>query len=110
MPNVIEPTTGLVSTNFVANTSRYLNSEIVNYRIGGVKYLTFKTYKKPTRTPSSNDQYYVIQAGDNYRPDILSKRAYGTESYWWVLLQANNMNDVYDLTAGKTIVIPNSYQ
>ncbi len=110
MPNSIEPTTGLVNQNFVGPTSRYLNSEIINYVTEGKKYLTFKTWKRPTRTSSASDQYYVINAGTQFRPDIVAKRAYGKEGWWWIILLANNMIDVLEFEAGKTILIPTPYQ
>lgn len=109
MANSIEPTVGLVNQNFVGPTSRYLNSEIINYVTEGKKYLTFKTWKRPTRLPSQNDRYYVITAGTQYRPDIVSRNAYGKEGYWWLIMTANNMIDVLEFKAGTTILIPTPY-
>lgn len=106
MPNTIEATTGLVNINFVGSTSRYLKSPIINYVIDDTKFLTFKTFKRPTRTATDQDKFYVITKGTEYRPDIVSKRAYGKEGYWWVIMMANEMKDITEFVAGKSIIIP----
>lgn len=110
MANSIETTSGLSNLTFVGPSSRYLNSEIVNYVINGSKFLTFKTYKRTPRQAAEDDRFYVIPPGSQYRPDIVSKFVYGREAWWWVIMQANNMFDVMDFKAGKTIIIPSAFQ
>lgn len=109
MANKIEEVSGIPNSNFVGQTSRYLNSKLINYQVGNTKFLTFKTFKRPTRVTSSEDRFYVITPGTEYRPDIVAKKVYGNEGYWWVLLLGNNIFDIYDFKAGKTIVIPSPY-
>ena len=42
------------------------------------------------------------------RPDLVSKEKYGIPDFWWKILEANKMNDVFDFKAGKTIILPES--
>jgi hypothetical protein len=96
----------LNNTNFVDNDSRYINSTIFYY--GDNRFITFETYKRKTRTPSEGDRFYVITKGTEYRPDLVALRAYGNVSFWWKILEANNMNDIWDFTAGTNIIIPDA--
>ena len=109
MPNRIEPAPSLSALNFVAPTSRYLNAEVIKYFIDETSMLAFKTFKRPERSQSDQDRFYVITPGTEYRPDIVAKGAYGKEGYWWVLLLANDMKDILDFRAGKTILVPTPY-
>lgn len=110
MANSIEQTTGLLNTTFVGPSSRYVNSDLVYYNSDNRKYLTFKTFKRPQQQSSPNDRFYVISAGVAYRPDVVAKKIYGRESFWWILLLANNMSDIMEFSAGKTITIPSPFQ
>ncbi len=109
MANSIESVAGVVNSNFVGNNSRYNNSEIINYVSNNKKFLTFKTWVRPTRQPSPDDKSYTITAGTEYRPDIVAKNAYNREAWWWILLLANNMSDILEFKAGTTIIIPTPY-
>lgn|SRR3954470_21299505 len=106
MPTSIETATGLRNTDFVTNTSRYVGSPIIYW--GDKKVITFETYKRKPKVFSDQDRYLVIKAGEEYRPDLISKRAYGNGllSYWWRIMEANNLYDVFDLRAGVTLRIP----
>jgi hypothetical protein len=102
----IKPATGLKNSNFVANTSRYINSPIIYW--GPQSVITFETYKRKPQVFSSADRYLVIKAGEEYRPDLIAKRAYGTSllSYWWKIMEANLIFDVFDLKVGLTLRVP----
>ena len=106
MPNSISPATGLQNTNFVANTSRYINSDIIYW--GENNIITFATYKRQPQVFSAQDKYMFINGGLEYRPDLIAKKAYGTPliSFWWKIMEANNIWDVFDLKAGLTLRIP----
>lgn len=105
MANKIE-NTNLQNTNFVANTSRYLNSPVIYY--GDNRVITFTTYKKKPQVFSNNDKYMLIKQGMEYRPDLIAKAAYGENliHMWWKILEANNIFDVFDLKTGLTLRIP----
>lgn len=103
MANKIEQA-NLQHSNFVDPASRYNKSDIIYY--GDRRFITFETYKRTTYQPSGDDRYYQISAGTQYRPDLVSRRVYGTVSYWWRILEANGMKDIYDFKAGVNIIIP----
>jgi len=106
MPTKIEPATGLKNTNFVKNTSRYINSPIIYW--GDKRVITFTTYKRKPMSFSSSDKYLVVKAGEEYRPDLIAKRAYGSSliTLWWKIMEANGIFDVFDIKAGLTLRIP----
>jgi hypothetical protein len=105
MANYIEYTT-LPPTNFVLPTSRYTNSNVVYYTED--KRLTFTTYKRGSYNPSSQDQYMVVSKGYEYRPDLVSRDAYGTVDFWWRIMEANGMKDILEFKTGANIRLPDN--
>lgn len=92
--------------NFIDATSRYNGLRIFYY--GDQKFITFETYKRNNISSSNSDRFYVITKGTEYRPDLVAKRAYGNVGYWWKILEANGMMDIWEFVAGTNIVIPGS--
>lgn len=103
MPNYYEET-NINPKQYVPATSRYANSTVVYYTEN--KLLTYKTYKKTNIPISQNDRYLVITAGSEYRPDLVSQKVYGTPDFWWKLLEANGLKDIYEFKTGLNIRIP----
>ena len=103
MANPIQITTTSPS-RFVASSSRDMNSTVILYSENN--YITFSTYVRGTYSPSSSDKFTVISKGYEYRPDLVSKKAYGTPDYWWRILEANGMSDIYEFKSGTNIKIP----
>lgn len=103
MANKIEQA-NLQHSNFVDPASRYNKSDIIYY--GDRRFITFETYKRTPYQPSGDDRFYRISSGTQYRPDLVSRRVYGTVSYWWRILEANGMKDIYDFKTGVNIIIP----
>jgi hypothetical protein len=95
----ISPVDGLVS-----KLSRYADSTVVYY--GDNNLLTFTTYKKKNNTTSSDDRYTVVPSGMEYRPDLVSQQAYGLPDFWWRIMEANNISDIFDFKAGTNIRLP----
>lgn len=105
MANYIEDT-NINAKQFVPPSSRYSESKVIYYT--EKKLLTFKTYKK-TETPlSSKDKYAVITPGVEFRPDLVSQKAYGTVDFWWKILEANGMKDIWEFKSGLNIRIPDA--
>lgn len=104
MANYIEVTT-IDPKRFVPFTSRYSDSTVLYYSEN--KLLTFNTYKKKILKPSSKDRFYVVTSATEYRPDKVSLTAYGTVDFWWKILEANGIKDIFDFKAGLNIRIPN---
>lgn len=103
MANKIEYST-IRATEFVTTTSRYADSRVMYY--SDEKIITFETYKKKKYQSSRNDQVAIITPSMEHRPDLVSKEKYGTVDFWWKIMEVNNIKDIYEFKAGKTIVLP----
>lgn len=90
--------------------SRYNRSDLIYY--SDFKILTFETYDRELKNlniSSSGDEdikFYLITQGAEYKPWLVSQEAYGDPGYWWIIMEFNNIFDVEDFEAGKTIKIP----
>jgi hypothetical protein len=89
----------------LAPGSRYMNQKVIYY--GDKRLMTFDIYNKNEYTPTGDERVMLITKGLEYRPDLVSYDAYGFVDNWWRILEANQMKDVWDFKAGKTILIPN---
>lgn len=105
MANYIE-NSGINPRRFVNVTSRYAESTVLYW--SERKVLTFGTYKKQSFKPSEKDKFTAITKRYEFRPDLLSFDAYGTPDFWWKILEANNISDIYNFTAGLNIRLPDS--
>ena len=106
MSNFIE-IANLSTDRFVSALSRYNNSTVVYYHIKNQKKITFTTYVKSISTiPADSDLYMIIPSSMEYRPDLLSQNLYGTTDFWWKIMEANNIKDIYDFRSGVNIRIP----
>ena len=105
MANYVE-ITKIDPKKFVPASSRYTDSKILYYTER--KLLTFNTYKKHNIPITKNDKYTVVTAGTEYRPDLVSQNAYGTPDFWWKIMEANNIKDVYEFKAGLNLRLPNA--
>lgn len=103
MANYIE-ITNIDPNRFVPVSSRYSNSGVIYYTEN--KLLTFKTYKKNSFPINPADKYYVITPGNQFRPDLVSSLAYGTPDFWWKIMEANDIKDIFDFRSGLNIRIP----
>lgn len=105
MANHIEDS-GISPRRFVTVTSRYADSKVLYYT--DRKLLTFNTYKKRPVTLSGKDKFLAVTKKYEYRPDLLSFDAYGTPDFWWKIMEANGVKDVYEFVAGLNIRLPDS--
>jgi len=92
--------------DLVTVTSRYADSSVIYY--GDQHKTTFKTYKKKVLRDSAADKYMEITAGYEYRPDKVSQLAYGTVDFWWLIMEANNIKDIFDFKVGITVKVPST--
>jgi hypothetical protein len=104
MANYFEIATNLQPNQYVSTTSRYNGSTVCFY--GQEKKITFTIYQRQEITESENDKYMIIPPGYEYRPDLVSYNTYGIPDYWWLILQANKINDVYGFKTGLNIRLP----
>ena len=106
MANFIEDA-NLPTDRFVSALSRYIPSKVVYYFAGNKRVLTFTTYRKLiSHVAKEGDVYAVVPPGMEYRPDLVSKKYYGTPDFWWKVLEANNIKDIFDFKAGTNIRLP----
>jgi hypothetical protein len=105
MANNIE-FTNIEPTRFVSTTSRYTNSRVLYYSEENI--LTFETYKKNKYNITKDDKVSVIPQSMQYRPDLVSIERYGTVDFWWKIMEVNNISDILDFKAGKTIILPDN--
>lgn len=92
---------------FVIALSRYRNSKVLYYTYLGKKRITFDTYKKTTSTANQeSDTYGIVPPGMDYRPDLVSQKVYGDPNFWWKILEANNIKDIFDFKAGLNLRFP----
>lgn len=104
MANHIEYAENLVPGFYVVPTSRYLNSRVIFY--GDQRKITFNTFKRNAIPLNENDKYMLITAAYEYRPDLVSQKAYATPDYWWKIMIANNINDILNFKSGITVRLP----
>lgn len=91
---------------FVPVTSRYTGQKVIYYTER--KLLSYNTYKKSEYKPSNKDKFMVVSPRYEYRPDLTSYDAYGTPDFWWKILEANGIKDVFDYKAGLNVRLPNA--
>jgi hypothetical protein len=91
--------------NIMSANSRYRKQTIIYY--GEQKYLTFDLYFRRPYVREGNEKVMVITKGLEFRPDLVSYDYYGFPDNWWKILEANNMMDIYQFIAGRTIMLPN---
>jgi hypothetical protein len=103
MANRIQ-STNLRISDFVGGSSRYRSSSVIYY--GDKNIITFKTYNRNPPIFTSSDRYMIIKKGHEYRPDLVSYHVYGSVGFWWRIMEANQIYDVYDFKAGLNIRIP----
>ena len=100
----IEPSATKAS-EVVVPTSRYYKGVVIYY--GEQRKLTFETYLRTPYVPVGDESVMLITKGVEYRPDLVSFQVYGFPDGWWKILEANQMHDIFDFKAGKTIILPN---
>jgi len=102
--NVTE--TNISSELLVSTGSRYINNTVIYY--GDENRMTFYTWKREDIPESPNDQFAVITPGTEYRPDLVSRQAYGTVDFWWRIMVANQIWDIWDFKSGITLRLPDA--
>ncbi len=106
MPNFIEDA-NLSPDRFISALSRYRASTIIYYHIKNQKKITFTTYKKQISTVvTENDLFMVVPSGMEFRPDLISQNLFGTPDFWWKIMEANNIHDIFDFRTGVNLRIP----
>jgi hypothetical protein len=57
--------------------------------------------------PHSTDKFYVVEANDKGRPDIIAYKMYGDPAYYWIILWINGILDPLEaIYPGMLLRIP----
>jgi len=65
------------------------------------------TFTPPIIPSDSTDKFYVLEAGDVGRADLISYKMYKTPGLYWVILYMNNIIDPFeDMYPGMLLRIP----
>lgn len=99
--------TDIRAETLVTGSSRYATRKVIYY--GEQKFITFDTYIRTPYEPNGKEKIMVINKGVEYRPDLVSFDFYGSVDYWWKIMEANGIKDIYDFKAGRTILLPNLF-
>lgn len=84
--------------------SRYLNQKLMYY--GDQRFLTLQLYKRKPYVTTGREKVMVVTKGVEYRPDLVSYDVYGFTDNWWHIMEVNNISDIFDFRAGRTILLP----
>jgi len=57
-----------------------------------------------TYVKSIKDRYFTVAQGDSL--SSISFEAYGDSKYYWVIAQANGIDEAYEVTIGQSLLIP----
>ena len=92
----------------MSGLSRYLGSTVIFY--GEQRFTTFALYNRGNGyTRSGEEKIMVITKGTEFRPDLVAYDFYGSVDFWWAIMEANGIYDIWDFKAGRTIFLPNSF-
>lgn len=106
MANYIE-NSKINARKFVNVSSRYAESPVVYYT--EKKLLTYPLYKKTKIQSSKKDKFTIISKGYEYRPDLMANEFYGAPDFWWKIMEANNLKDIFQFKSGLSIRIPGAF-
>jgi len=85
------------------NRTNYYNSENVN----AILEKDLITNLTNIFDDKSEYRFYTVKETDLIRPDLISYKIYGSHSYWWIIMKANDIEDVWnDLEVGQVLAIP----
>jgi hypothetical protein len=104
MAQLIE-STNIETRSIFGPSSRYINQNVIYYTEN--RLISLDIYNRQPYTRVGNEKIMVISKGVEYRPDLVSYDVYGFVDNWWRILEANNIKDIWEFKAGKTIFLPN---
>jgi nucleoid-associated protein YgaU len=95
----------LIETLDVFNTdSRYLRDNIYYDKALG-RYFTNLPIAKEIPN-NENDSFFKVTLKTENRLDLIANSFYNNSRLWWVIAEANNIDDPTTVSLGTTLVIP----
>lgn len=70
--------------------------------------IVIRNLRKEDMTPviDTNSTQHIIEAKEQYRPDVVAYNVYGDARFAWIIMSANNIKDIFDFKTGLLITIP----
>lgn len=81
---------------------RYNSATILQDADTGQRY--YSDIIVPTIPPADSDLFIISREGD--RLDSIAARVYGDSTLWWVVAEANGLNDSFYIPPGTRLRIP----
>lgn len=83
--------------------SRYKNLNVITDDTGDQYIESYESFDIPE---SNEDKYHVVQSGEKNRLDLISYKYYGTPLLHWVIAEANDISDMFEVEIGRILRIP----
>ncbi len=97
-----------LARDVVSGLSRYATSDIILW--SEKRLMAFALYNRGEGYErNGNEKVMVISPGVEYRPDLVAYDFYGSVDFWWAIMEANKIYDIWDFKSGKTIFLPNTF-
>jgi len=87
----------------IYDDSRYKGLRVIKDKAGR-RYVETVENRVIKETPE--DKFHQVQVGEKYRIDLIAHKYYRNATLWWVIADANNLNDVLYLEPGTLLRIP----
>lgn len=85
--------------------SRYKNKRVLTL-FDKTTFIEFIRKSMIYTDKSANDQYYFIEAGKKFRPDLISYELYGTPIFYWIILSDNDLVSSLQVKTNLTLRVP----
>lgn len=107
MATITNPYTVKVKkTSIPDSRSRFAEDQLYEYN----GELFHETYERPTIEKSYSDKIHEVTMGEEKNLPLISYNYYGSVRLWWLIAEANDISDPFDVHAGDILVIPNLIQ
>jgi hypothetical protein len=63
-------------------------------------------YESPEIEVLKNDSYHVVTSGEENKLDLIAYNYYNNEDLWWVIAEANDITDPFNVPASTVLRIP----
>lgn len=65
-----------------------------------------ESYERIDIRTTSKDQYHTVDASEENRLDLISNKYYGTPLLYWIIAEANDIYDMFEVPTGTILRIP----
>lgn len=65
-----------------------------------------ETHRRKEIPKKDGDSFYVVTTSDEQRLDLISYKYYKTPMLWWVIAEASEIYDPFDVPIGTVLRIP----